>query len=125
AVVHTGSSEARSACGTKVIVFWASPRTIRGAASPTAPMKLDFRKSRRLISAPARAALSKFSRNSDQPLAMRRAKPVVCADIGAFGGDAPDALAHRRQDLWVSDVTINRRSRRVWPSARIAGYTGE
>src|SRR5919201_209004 len=39
AVVHTGSSEARSACGMKVMVFSASARTMCGAASAAAPAR--------------------------------------------------------------------------------------
>src|SRR5215831_19495747 len=50
AVVHTGSSEARSACGTKVIVLAGSALTMRGAASAVAPARADLRKLRRLTS---------------------------------------------------------------------------
>src|ERR1700740_2071774 len=49
AVVQTGSSEARSACGTKVIVFVDWAPTTRGAASAAAPTSVDFRKVRRFI----------------------------------------------------------------------------
>src|SRR6516225_1029597 len=49
AVVHTGSREARSACGTKVIVFADSAPTMRGAANAVAPAKADLRKVRRFI----------------------------------------------------------------------------
>src|SRR6516162_8758269 len=49
AVVQTGSSEARSACGTKLIVVRASARTICGAASAAAPARLVFTNSRRFI----------------------------------------------------------------------------
>src|SRR6516164_52394 len=50
AVVHTGSSETRSACGTKVIVFADSAPTMRGAARELAPTRADLRKVRRFIS---------------------------------------------------------------------------
>src|SRR5580704_2306249 len=49
AVVHTGSSEARSACGTKLIVAGPSARTIRGAASAAAEANADLRTSRRFM----------------------------------------------------------------------------
>jgi len=49
AVDNTGSSHARSACGTKVIVFSASARPILGAAMAAAPASVDFRKLRRFI----------------------------------------------------------------------------
>src|SRR5580658_9158464 len=51
AVVHTGSSEARSACGTKVIVLCASVRATRGMASTAAPASPDLRTSRRFMAA--------------------------------------------------------------------------
>src|SRR5215472_6605265 len=49
AVVHTGSSEARSACGTKVIIFADCAPTMRGIASAVTPARADLRKVRRLI----------------------------------------------------------------------------
>src|SRR5437762_6804747 len=49
AVVQTGSSEARSACGTKVSVDCASLRTIEGKDSAAAPARADLRTSRRFI----------------------------------------------------------------------------
>src|ERR1700740_970861 len=58
AVVHTGSREARSACGTKVIVFADSAPTMRGAASAVAPARADLRKVRRFISVSLRHVLS-------------------------------------------------------------------
>src|SRR5271166_3494995 len=58
AVVHTGSSEARSALGTKVIVFADSAPTMRGAASAVAPARADLRKVRRFISVSLRRVLS-------------------------------------------------------------------
>jgi len=49
AVVHTGSSDARSACGMKRSSRCAWARTIRGAASPAAPAAADVSTVRRLI----------------------------------------------------------------------------
>src|ERR1051325_8200698 len=49
AVVQTGSREARSACGTKLIVVFSSARTMLGAANTAAPARADFRTSRRFI----------------------------------------------------------------------------
>src|ERR1051325_2711033 len=49
AVVHTGSSDARSACGTKVSVDCASLRTIEGSDSAAAPARAVLRTSRRFI----------------------------------------------------------------------------
>src|SRR5438270_9882281 len=49
AVVQTGSRDARSACGTKVMVFCDSVRPICGMARVAVPASADFRKLRRLI----------------------------------------------------------------------------
>src|SRR5215471_2416529 len=51
AVVHTGSSEARSACGTKVIVFPLCPLTMRGSARVVPIARADLRKVRRFMGA--------------------------------------------------------------------------
>src|SRR5579864_9186655 len=90
AVVHTGSSEARSACGTKVIVFCASARTMAGAASAAAPARADLSKSRRfMVSLPVR-------RPSAAPLPSRA--PVVAAKHGSgdgfFAGAATLGVVH-------------------------------
>src|ERR1700733_2638680 len=49
AVVQTGSSDTRSACGVKMMVFAPSACTIRGAASAVTPARAVFRTSRRCI----------------------------------------------------------------------------
>src|ERR1051325_922651 len=49
AVVHTGSRDARSACGTKGIVLALSLRPRRGIAITAAPASPDLRMSRRCI----------------------------------------------------------------------------
>src|SRR5579872_4659319 len=49
AVVHTGSNDAKSACGTKVIVLCASARTRFGIAINAAPANPDLSTSRRFM----------------------------------------------------------------------------
>src|SRR5215467_283516 len=65
AVVQTGSSEARSACGTKVIVFVDWAPTTRGAASATALASVDLRRVRRFIGMAPRISLQKLAAHAD------------------------------------------------------------
>src|SRR5215472_9582440 len=52
AVVQTGSKDARSACGTKVMVVAFCALTICGVVRAVIPARLDVRKSRRLMAGP-------------------------------------------------------------------------
>src|SRR6516162_4916678 len=82
AVVHTGSSEARSACGTKVIVFADCAPTMRGAASAAAPASADLRKVRRFTKVSLRRSF-------------RSSAAAAGRQSGARLGPVHPALLHR------------------------------
>src|SRR5580692_7001635 len=78
AVVHTGSSEARSAWGTKLIVVSPSARTTPGAANAAAPASPDFKKSRRFIADAPRSDDGRFPTPGLVLTGNRRSMGVFC-----------------------------------------------
>src|SRR5260370_34455623 len=92
AVVQTGSKEARSACGTKVIIAAFSARIILGAASAVAPASVDFRNSRLFMRAflPFRSQEGRYR----PPLQTLPAEPFHVFRVGrVIGGRIPYAPA--------------------------------
>src|ERR1700733_2774625 len=76
AVVHTGSSDTKSACGVKVMVFAPSACTMRGAASAVTPARDVFRTSRRCIFLASSNSIIRTSTPSD-PLQQSHAADAV------------------------------------------------
>ncbi len=76
AVVHTGSNDARSDCGMKLITLCPAARTTRGAVSTVAPASADFSISRRFIFAAPCFAAQGYGNSPPDEIAAPRTRSI-------------------------------------------------